>query len=200
MVGRRQEREREGCLAHAVTPNSLTRTLGYQANNIMPTHILESEEQVQLLRASVREAVERAAATMRELLENQSAMVALARMKFEELGFHPLEERRLNLIEQVNQTFTYLVSLAAAEDILIRHPSSAPLHLNLGISSGHDLISPSQSVVAEVLQQCGELTIASSSRMSLRLTALRRDINIFSSTVLMRRRVSRILSAFRKYS
>lgn len=115
----------------------------------MPTHILENEEQIQRLRASVLEAVERATAAMRELLENQPAMAALARMKFEELGFHPIEERRLNLIEQVNQTFTYLVSLAAAEDILARHPGSAPLHLNLGSSSGYDLVSPSQAVVAE---------------------------------------------------
>lgn len=116
----------------------------------MPTHILENAEQIRLLRASVREAAERAAAAMRELLENQPAMAALARMKFEELGFHPIENRRLNLIEQVNQTFTYLVSLAAAEDILGRHPGSTPIHLNLGTSSGYDLVSPSRSVVAEV--------------------------------------------------
>ena len=31
-------------------------------------------------------------------------------MRFEEIGRHPLEERKLNLIEQINQTFTYLVS------------------------------------------------------------------------------------------
>jgi hypothetical protein len=77
-------------------------------------------------------------------------MAALARMKFEELGFHPMEERRLNLIEQVNQTFTYLVSLAAAEDLLTRHPGFAPLHLNLGTSPGYDLVSRSQDIVAEV--------------------------------------------------
>jgi len=116
----------------------------------MPTHILENTRQIQHLRASVREAAESAAAAMRELLENQHPMAALARMKFEELGFHPIENRRLNLIEQVNQTFTYLVSFAAAEDIFARHPDSAPLHLNLGTSSGYDLASPSMGIVAEV--------------------------------------------------
>jgi hypothetical protein len=121
-----------------------------QDNSAMPTHILENVGQIQPLRALVLDASERAAAAMRKLLENQPAMGALARMKFEELGFHPIENRRLNLIEQVNQTFTYLVSFAASEDILARHPGSAPLHLNLGTSSGYDLVSPSQGVVAEV--------------------------------------------------
>ena len=116
----------------------------------MPIHSLDNEEQIQHLRVRVRGSVDRAAAVMRELLKNQSSMAALASMKFEELGFHPVEDRRLNLIEQVHQTFTYLVSLAAAEDILIRHPGSAPIYLNLGTSPGYDLVSPSQDVVAEV--------------------------------------------------
>ncbi|MFL6263436.1 MAG: hypothetical protein ACJ76Y_27405 [Thermoanaerobaculia bacterium] len=116
----------------------------------MPAHILDSEEQIQHLRARVRDSVDRAATVMRELLEGQPSMVALASMKFEDLGFHPVEDRRLNLIEQVNQTFTYLVSLAAAEDILVRHSGSAPIHLNLGTTAGYDLVSPSQDVVAEV--------------------------------------------------
>jgi len=116
----------------------------------MPKHILDKQEQIQHLRATVRGSVDRAAAVMRELLKDNPAMVALAGMKFEELGFHPIEDRRLNLVEQVNQTFTYLASLAAAEDILIRHPGSAPIHLNLGTSAGYDLVSPSKDVVAEV--------------------------------------------------
>ncbi|HSE87625.1 MAG TPA: hypothetical protein VLJ79_15485, partial [Candidatus Binatia bacterium] len=74
----------------------------------------------------------------------------LVRMKFHEVGYHPIEDRRLNLIEQVNQTFTYVVSLAAAEYILKRHPGSGPISLNLGTASGSDLESASQSVAAEV--------------------------------------------------
>jgi hypothetical protein len=116
----------------------------------MPVHILDNAEQIQHLRARVRDSVDRAATAMRELLKDQPSMIALASMKFEERGFHPVEGRRLNLIEQVNQTFTYLVSLAAAEDILVRHPGSAPIHLNLGTSAGYDLVSPSENVVAEV--------------------------------------------------
>jgi hypothetical protein len=33
-------------------------------------------------------------------------------MKFEQVGFHPLEDRPLNIIEQINQTWTFAVAIA----------------------------------------------------------------------------------------
>jgi hypothetical protein len=45
-------------------------------------------------------------------------------MKFEEIGCHPIEDRRLNLIEQVNQTWTYAVALAAVLKLLEFHPDA----------------------------------------------------------------------------
>ncbi len=44
-----------------------------------------------------------------------SPLHALQQMKFDPIGSHPLEDRPLNIIEQVNQTFTYLVAVKAAE-------------------------------------------------------------------------------------
>lgn len=46
----------------------------------------------------------------------------LRRMKFAEIAFHPIEDRPLNLIEQVNQTWTYAAALAAARELLRLHP------------------------------------------------------------------------------
>jgi hypothetical protein len=48
----------------------------------------------------------------------------LRKMKFEEIGYHPVEDRRLNLIEQVNQTWTYAVALAATLKLLELHPDA----------------------------------------------------------------------------
>jgi hypothetical protein len=48
----------------------------------------------------------------------------LRKMKFEEIGYHPVEDRRLNLIEQVNQTWTYAVALAATLALLKLHPDA----------------------------------------------------------------------------
>jgi hypothetical protein len=48
----------------------------------------------------------------------------LRRMKFETIGFHPVFGHALNLIEQVNQTFTFLVALQAVDWLLDRHPEA----------------------------------------------------------------------------
>lgn len=59
-------------------------------------------------------------------------LVALRRMKFERIGFHPIEGRALNFIEQVNQTFTYTVALEAAAWLLCRHPEAGGFRLAPG--------------------------------------------------------------------
>lgn len=75
----------------------------------------------------------------------------LRAIKFREIGFDPLQpDRPLNLVEQVNQSFTYLVSLHAVAHLLERHPASKPFHLNLGARSGTDIFSDDGLVAAEV--------------------------------------------------
>ena len=60
---------------------------------------------------------------------------ALRRMKFEQIGRPPIEkDRPLNLIEQINQTFTFLVALKAAEWLLVQHPEAGGFHLAPGAS------------------------------------------------------------------
>lgn len=93
---------------------------------------------------SVRSAAERTVRTLRTLLGNESDSLQVLRlMKFTELGHHPSEDRSLNLIEQVNQTFTYLVSLEAARWVLQQHPKlqDQGLMVNLGTEPGFDLES-----------------------------------------------------------
>ncbi|CAN5716851.1 hypothetical protein BH18ACI4_BH18ACI4_06210 [soil metagenome] len=59
------------------------------------------------------------------------------------------DDRSLNLIEQINQTFTYLASVQAARWLFHNHPSAAPFRLNLGTAGGTDLESIDGSVAAE---------------------------------------------------
>ncbi len=56
----------------------------------------------------------------------------LRNMKFEEIGYHPVEDRRLNLIEQLNQTWTYAVALAATLKLLKLHPDAEGFHVAPG--------------------------------------------------------------------
>ncbi|CAN7385596.1 hypothetical protein LJR251_002321 [Rhizobium rhizogenes] len=56
----------------------------------------------------------------------------LKRMKFEPIGFHPVEKRALNLIEQINQTWTYAVAIAAVRQLLLLHPEAGGFKLAPG--------------------------------------------------------------------
>lgn len=91
-------------------------------------------------------------AALERVIAEPDPIRALARMKFEPLGHDPLDgSRRLNLIEQLNQTFTYLASFRAAEVLFQRHPDAAVFTLNLGNVSGWDIESPDAGgIVAEV--------------------------------------------------
>ncbi|MGI9067087.1 MAG: hypothetical protein ACR2HX_11885 [Pyrinomonadaceae bacterium] len=86
---------------------------------------------------------------LRRLLSEAEPLQAFSRMKFELSGFHPIDDRSLNLIEQINQTFTYLASVQAARWLFHHHPNAAPFRLNLGTAGGTDLESIDGSVAAE---------------------------------------------------
>jgi hypothetical protein len=87
-----------------------------------------------------------------ELAGSIKSMELLYQMKFEEIGCDPLDpSRRLNLIEQLNQTFTYAASLKAAEYLLNHHTDLKSLTLNLGTRSGWDIeTAEGGGLVAEV--------------------------------------------------
>jgi hypothetical protein len=54
-------------------------------------------------------------------------LAALYRLKFEKIGFHPVDHRPLNVIEQINQTWTFVVALEAARLLLNLHIDASPL-------------------------------------------------------------------------
>ena len=72
-------------------------------------------------------------------------------MKFGGIGFDPLDsDRKLNLIEQINQSFTYLASFYALETLFTEYPELAPFKLNLGTAAGSDIESECGGLAAEV--------------------------------------------------
>ncbi|MGO9572445.1 MAG: hypothetical protein ACLP5H_33430 [Desulfomonilaceae bacterium] len=75
-----------------------------------------------------------------EIATTKAPLALLYQMKFCQVGCDPLDHRRpLNLIEQLNQIFTYVASFKAAEYLLDRHPDVRSLTLNLGTRSGWDI-------------------------------------------------------------
>ena len=102
------------------------------------------------LEAAVSASAEATVNTLKRLLDSISGLDAMALMKFGKTGRDPLDLiRPLNVVEQLNQSFTYLASIAAARWLLARYPECAPLILNLGTAPGPDIQSKCGRFVAE---------------------------------------------------
>jgi hypothetical protein len=90
--------------------------------------------------------------TIKKLASCRDAMNFLFECKFNQCGFNPLDPSiKLNFVEQLNQTFTYLATFKGAEYIFLHHQEVNSLTLNLGTTSGTDIESQEDGgVVAEV--------------------------------------------------
>jgi hypothetical protein len=75
-------------------------------------------------------------------------MDLLKSLRFELVGHDPLTGEPLNVVEQLNQTFTILVTLRAVERLIELHPDAGGFHLALGTSSGRDIESVTPGLVA----------------------------------------------------
>ena len=60
----------------------------------------------------------------------------------------PTTGEPLNVVEQLNQTFTILVTLSAVEQLIELHPDAGGFRLALGTSSGRDIESVAPDMVA----------------------------------------------------
>ena len=103
----------------------------------MPSVEVYSPECIRELRNKVRRQAERARVELNKL--DTGGMESLFAIKFGNLGYQPVQEGCLDFIEQLNQTFTVMVSLAAAENLLEWFPHCGGLRLNLGTASGRDI-------------------------------------------------------------
>ena len=76
-------------------------------------------------------------------------------MKFDLVGFHPVTHSPLNVIEQVNQTWTYAAALLAARKLFDLHPDARAFHLAPGAHASQPL-----DVMSEVPGLVGAETFA----------------------------------------
>jgi len=108
-------------------------------NNRITLHKVEDiDSYIEDLRSSAEDAQLKLA----EISEYATPLELFYRIKFEQIGCDPLNQQRsLNLIEQVNQTFTYLASFKAARMLFSWHCGLNSLKMNLGTQSGADIES-----------------------------------------------------------
>jgi hypothetical protein len=99
--------------------------------------------------AKVREAARRAQEWL--LAQTGDPLDLLRQIKFEPVGCHPIDPFPLNLIEQINQTWTYAVAIAAARQLLALHPDAGGFCLAPGANASLplDIMSEDRRVGAE---------------------------------------------------
>jgi hypothetical protein len=99
--------------------------------------LVKTEDDVERHLATVRSAADR---TRDWLRAHEGDSINLLRsLKFEQIGCHPLAGHDLNAIEQINQTFTYMVALESARLLLRLHPEANGFHLAPGAHASIEL-------------------------------------------------------------
>ncbi len=114
--------------------------------------VLGRNSNIEDYRETLRGSAEETHIRLAKLADDTTPLEFLYRLKFEAVGCDPLDaSRELNLIEQLNQCFTYFASFNAAELLFANHSRIGTLTLNLGTKSGWDIESGDDGgLVAEV--------------------------------------------------
>jgi len=106
--------------------------------------ILRTREDIAPIEAAVRDAANRSCerlAVQAPQLAKDEGLELLRRLKFTRFGHDPVTGAPINLIEQVNQTFTVLVALRAAAWLFGVHPDCGGIHARFATAAGFDLES-----------------------------------------------------------
>jgi hypothetical protein len=108
--------------------------------------IIRSIDEVEDMYARLIKGAEATAVWLRAF--SGDPMALLKALRFELVGHDPLTGEPLNVVEQLNQTFTILVTLRAIERLIELHPDAGGFRLALGTSSGRDIESVVPDFVA----------------------------------------------------
>jgi hypothetical protein len=80
---------------------------------------------------------------------NGDPLELLRELKYSPVGRHPIEDRPLNLVEQINQTWTYAVALEATRKLIELHPEAGGFRVAPGahMSIPLDIMSVEEGLV-----------------------------------------------------
>ena len=108
--------------------------------------VIRTVNDAEALHAQLLNAAERTVAWLRAF--EGTSLELLSALRFQTVGHDPLTGEALNVIEQLNQTFTILVTLRAVEQLIAMHPEANGFRLALATSSGRDIESVEPNLVA----------------------------------------------------
>lgn len=86
--------------------------------------------------------------SLAELIQRENTISIFEKLKFDKVATEPLSGDPENLIEVINQSHTYLVSLLAVEYLLAQHPGTTFM-INWGNIPGYDIESTDGAIIGE---------------------------------------------------
>ncbi len=108
--------------------------------------VIRTVDDAESLHAKLLSGAERTSGWLRNF--TGSPLELFTALRFQTVGHDPLTGEALNVIEQLNQTFTILASLRAVEWLIEMHPEANGFRLALATSSGRDIESVEPDIVA----------------------------------------------------
>jgi hypothetical protein len=137
--------------------------------------VADVDRHMDQLRASARRVRDWVAAQSGDPLD------LLRRMKFDPVGYHPIEDRSLSFIEQINQTWTFAVALAAARQLLALHPDVGGFRLAPGAHASIplDIMSEAEGQVGAEIFAAVSLRNNGKLAADLAKMAQRREIHCY---------------------
>lgn len=108
----------------------------------------DSKDQVALYRQKIINNIDKVNKMVQDLFETTRGIEFIKHIKFEKSSYDTLFEEPTNFIEQINQTSTYLVCLAAVDHLISIYPQHRFL-VNFGTTSGYDVVSDDGSIICE---------------------------------------------------
>lgn len=140
------------CFPAACRPHYRDKAMTYADQNpsgqaALSTHLIRSVDDADVLMKSVVSSAGRAVDWV--MTHDGQPLDLLRRIKFETVGFHPVDGHALNLIEQVNQTWTYVAAIAAVRHLLALHPEAGGFRVAPGahMSQPLDVMSVAEGLV-----------------------------------------------------
>ena len=115
----------------------------------MTEHIIvHDKEELGVYKRDVIRNLQRNIEAIQQILVCRDALEAFKEFKFEKVAVEPLTGRPENLIEVINQSHTYLISIMAVEYLFQKHPKQE-FTINWGNIPGYDIESIDGTIVAE---------------------------------------------------
>jgi hypothetical protein len=109
---------------------------------------IKSLEDLHKYKQLIKENSNKTIANIKTLVSTEDSISVLHELKFNQLGYEPIQGYRLNFIEQLNQMFSHIVVLKGAELLLKTYPDKEFI-LNIGTQGGFDIVSCDDKIICE---------------------------------------------------